>query len=344
MSISLVCPSCQARLQAPDTALGRNRRCPACKTKVKVAAPAPEAAPKSEIYEDLEILEDPAAAGSGDFEIVSEEDVVEEVEGEGDPCEKSRLLTLREIYVEADEQNDDAPGTPNVYTLYDVAEDRRAGYAHEVQGAHKGVRSCRIEVTEGKDDLRVLTVWPVPNDPDAVVVIIDGAGKVAGAFKRKRLTPSTKSLWVSDHEGEGVFKLVPGADAGCCIFQDAEGSEVGEVLTESAYKGKAKVRWFRRGAGRYVRFRKAFDGRPRDKLLLLAAALGLDFVETEELQAEEEASKPEPARPRAKRRKRAKSKRGSGAGPEVKDYVAGAWKVFKMARKVSKFVSNDDDD
>jgi hypothetical protein len=317
MPIPLICPSCKAKLQAPDAALGRVLKCPACKGEVKVivaapapapkpAAPAPNPAAKApaaaqkkaadpadsevfEDFEDFEVVEDkPAGDGSKDFEIVGDEETVEDVEeveaveDEGDACERSQLLALREIHLEPGEDNDDDPATPNVYTLYDVEEDRRAGYAHEVQAGGKGARSSRIEVTEGKDDFLVLTVRPAPKDKDAMIEILDGDGKPAGTFKRKPMTPSTKSLWVADHEGEGVFKLVPDPDGGCVVFEGAEGEKVGDVMTESAYEGKKKVRWFRRGWGRYVRFKKALDGRPRDKLLLLAAAVGLDFLETED--------------------------------------------------------------
>ncbi|MFO1020940.1 MAG: hypothetical protein U0903_09620 [Planctomycetales bacterium] len=42
MAIRIVCPSCQKKLNAPDTVRGKSVRCPGCQTKIKVPEDAPE--------------------------------------------------------------------------------------------------------------------------------------------------------------------------------------------------------------------------------------------------------------------------------------------------------------
>jgi len=129
----------------------------------------------------------------------------------------------------------------------------------------------------------VLTVRPSPKFLDTTIEILDAHDEVAGTFKRKPLSAaSRKPLWIEDRDGERRLKVVPDPDKGGCLFQTAEGRSLGEVLTESAYEGKKRMRWFRRGDGRYVLFKKDLDARPRDKLLLLGAALGIDLLEVED--------------------------------------------------------------
>jgi uncharacterized Tic20 family protein len=45
MPIVIACPSCKAKLKAPDTAVGKNVKCPGCGTAMTVPAPAAAAAP-----------------------------------------------------------------------------------------------------------------------------------------------------------------------------------------------------------------------------------------------------------------------------------------------------------
>src|SRR5262245_29908811 len=48
MPIALTCPSCSARLNAPDTAAGKRIKCPKC----QAVCPVPPAAPAFEVVED----------------------------------------------------------------------------------------------------------------------------------------------------------------------------------------------------------------------------------------------------------------------------------------------------
>src|SRR5262245_47400178 len=44
MPIQITCPGCQAKLRAPDTAVGKKTKCPKCQTIVSVPAAGSEAA------------------------------------------------------------------------------------------------------------------------------------------------------------------------------------------------------------------------------------------------------------------------------------------------------------
>src|SRR5262245_11675410 len=50
MPISVVCPSCSAKLGAPDAAAGKKVKCPKCQGSIVV--PAPKAKPDFEVVED----------------------------------------------------------------------------------------------------------------------------------------------------------------------------------------------------------------------------------------------------------------------------------------------------
>lgn len=101
MPIPLCCPSCQARLTAPDKAIGRMLPCPACKTKLFVAPPeksSPPAAVRDEVAvkpsptelgpKDFENLQDEATElGPEDFEDFDQEPAAKETEDEDFDCE-----------------------------------------------------------------------------------------------------------------------------------------------------------------------------------------------------------------------------------------------------------------
>jgi len=57
MPIAVVCPSCKAKLKAPEALIGKSVKCPGCATAVLIKAPAQAAAkvaPKKPIVEDVE--------------------------------------------------------------------------------------------------------------------------------------------------------------------------------------------------------------------------------------------------------------------------------------------------
>jgi hypothetical protein len=59
MPITLICPSCSARLKAPETAVGKTVKCPKCGLSMAVTAPAE---PPSDVVETVfEVEEQPAA-------------------------------------------------------------------------------------------------------------------------------------------------------------------------------------------------------------------------------------------------------------------------------------------
>jgi hypothetical protein len=55
MPFTVVCPSCSARIKAPDTAVGKTVKCPKCSNSMIISAPAPEPAP--EVAEPVEVVE-----------------------------------------------------------------------------------------------------------------------------------------------------------------------------------------------------------------------------------------------------------------------------------------------
>ena len=41
MPVTVVCPSCSARIKAPDTAIGKTVKCPKCASTMMIGAPEP---------------------------------------------------------------------------------------------------------------------------------------------------------------------------------------------------------------------------------------------------------------------------------------------------------------
>jgi len=57
MPFTVVCPSCSARIKAPDTAVGKTVKCPKCSNPMIISASAPE--PTPEVVEPVEVVESP---------------------------------------------------------------------------------------------------------------------------------------------------------------------------------------------------------------------------------------------------------------------------------------------
>src|SRR4051812_20408250 len=64
MPISMQCPQCGKKLNAPDTAAGKRARCPQCKTIVTL--PSPGAPPPAEEVFDAEPVQAPAPVPAQD--------------------------------------------------------------------------------------------------------------------------------------------------------------------------------------------------------------------------------------------------------------------------------------
>src|SRR5437870_3534086 len=98
MPILVVCPSCSAKLRAPDAIAGRKIKCPKCGTRVVVPTPARESAPP------------PTPAKGWGFEAIEKEVPADATQGLAEPTgAKGMPDWLREAREPAAEATDREP-------------------------------------------------------------------------------------------------------------------------------------------------------------------------------------------------------------------------------------------
>jgi hypothetical protein len=117
MPLVIACPSCKAKLKAPDNAVGKAVKCPSCGTAIAVKAPAgvPDNVPATSRQ----------AAGSkaprrtepnDDYEVVEEDDRSQRSKGRSEPEEDDRPRKSTRARDEDDEPDDeDRPSKPTAY-------------------------------------------------------------------------------------------------------------------------------------------------------------------------------------------------------------------------------------
>jgi hypothetical protein len=168
MPFAFTCPSCQARLKAPDDSVGRVVVCPHCKGPLIIARPAdpppapapafnmeiPEEEPaKGAVYEDFEVVgdadededepyEDLEVEQEGGAEDIPEvlpataEDLPEVLPaGEAGPYADSELLRPSRLFIKgrAGDAADLIVSAANSYSLFELDTRRKVGEAVEVQ-------------------------------------------------------------------------------------------------------------------------------------------------------------------------------------------------------------------
>jgi hypothetical protein len=291
MAISLPCPVCNATLKAPDAAAGRTLQCPGCLTPVLIPGRLPppnKPAQKEEILDAVAVAED-------------ELDVLEEVDdgGEleevvpvtaGDLLGDSRLLRQREITIRARKYDIGAKYIDQDLRDYDLClpeGGKRLGRAREVRDA--GTQAARLlgfgqfaskylEICEGPDAELLATIRraPMPMGLKQALEICDADDRALGLFERSTWGALLQeSVWITSPSGrKKILQMKPQLSRGRCLFLTPGGRPAAElVLAEQGIR----VHWVKRDASSYhLRFRPALDDRPRDKLLCLAVALGLE--------------------------------------------------------------------
>jgi hypothetical protein len=343
MPFAFTCPSCKARLKAPDQAVGCVLACPYCKSPIVIRCsvnaqpPAPKTAPDAvqpaspqapapPVVPSLEIREDTPAVGTSyeDFEVVGDADDEDEpyedleIEQEGGraedipevlpvtsediptvlpagPYADSELLRLSRLFIKgrAGGAAEVFVSSPNSYALYDPAARKKVGEANEVQdGAltamHSLIRgskawtTARIEVCEGRDNVLLFSVRRPPHLWTSRVEILGPEDEPLGYFTWKAFSRLlSQPFLIHDADGGLALQMRPEFMRGRLDFQDMRGRYLGNMMTEAAYLKRVKLTWVPRGGSYYVTFAPPLAGRPRDKLLLLGAALGLDLIDTE---------------------------------------------------------------
>ncbi len=328
MPFAFTCPSCQARLKAPDDSVGRVLACPYCKGPLIVKQPASPPQPPAPAL-NLEIPEDEPAKGDAyeDFEVVGDAEEDDEpyedleIEQEGGAAddipevlpasiedvpevlpagpaglyEGSELLRLPRLFIQggAGSAADLIVSSPNSYDFYEPDTRRWLGEAAEVQdGAltamHSLIRgskawtTARIEVCEGRDRVVLFSVRRPPHLWTSRVEILGPEDEPLGYFTWKAFSRLlSKPFPIHDADGRLALKMRPQFLRGRLDFLDARGRYLGNMMTEGAYLGRMKIDWVSRGGSYYVTFGPRLERRPRDKLLLLGAALGLDLIDSE---------------------------------------------------------------
>jgi hypothetical protein len=105
MPISVVCPKCSAKLNAPDAAAGKNVKCPKCQAAIAVPAPLPlEEAPDFEVVDEAPPAKKPAPAAKPAVRPVAKARVEEDDEDEEQPRKKRAKAADDE-----DDEEDDQP-------------------------------------------------------------------------------------------------------------------------------------------------------------------------------------------------------------------------------------------
>jgi hypothetical protein len=355
MPFAFTCPSCQARLKAPDHAVGCVVGCPHCKSPLIVTrpvSPPPSPGPAPGAIQlalpegpapafSMEIRQDEPVKGGDyqDFEIVGDaEDEDEpyedlEIEQEGSAGEDipevlpatsediptvlpagkaaqgqereqagaaglyadSELLRLPRLFIEGRAGNaaDLFVSAPNSYDFYEPDTRQKVGEASEVQdGAltamHSLIRgskawtTARIEVCEGRDHVLLFSVRRPPHLWTSRVEILSPEDEPLGYFTWKAFSRLlSQPFLIHDAGGRLVLQMRPEFLRGRLNFFDMRGRYLGNMMTEAAYLGRVKIAWVPRGGSYYVTFGARLERRPRHKLLLLGAALGLDLIDTE---------------------------------------------------------------
>ncbi len=227
------------------------------------------------------------------LEEVFDADDLEEVlpVGTGDLLAESRLLDQREIYIHARKYNIAEKVTARDLRDYDLClpdGGKRLGRGREVRDA--GVQAARLsgmghlvskrfEIRESPDDELLATIRraPMPLALQRTLEVCDGGGRPIGRFAMPTWgAVAGEPSWISSPSGDKrilQMKLQPSRRR--YLFLTPADRPAAELVHEEQ---GLRINWggIRVASSYYLRFRPSLDGRPRDKLLCLAVALGLE--------------------------------------------------------------------
>jgi hypothetical protein len=258
---------------------------------------------EEELFTDFEVVEDDADELEEVQAIDEEElDTLEEVDADDledvlpaevdDILAGSRLLAQREIHIRA--------------RKYDIAEKlidqdlrdyelclpdggKRLGRGRENRDA--GTQVARLflnsgwvpkylEIREGREGELLGVVRRPPLTPGLINVkhtlfIRDCEDRAIGRFERTTWAVLRhKPLWITDPQGKKkILQMKPNLSRWRYLFLTPSDKLLAELVLEEQ---RIRVHWVSLDASSYyLRFKPALDGRPREKLLCLAVAMGL---------------------------------------------------------------------
>ncbi len=119
MPLVISCPSCKAKLKAPDNAIGKAVKCPGCGSAIAVKAPAgaPNTVPAAPRQAAAAKAPPRRPAPEDDYEVVEEEEEVQAPRGKGrpEPDEDDRPRKPVKSRADDDDLDEDRPSKPNAY-------------------------------------------------------------------------------------------------------------------------------------------------------------------------------------------------------------------------------------
>jgi len=136
----------------------------------------------------------------------------------------------------------------------------------------------RIEVLEGRDQELVLTVKRPPSMWNSKAEIFDNDDELVGSFEIHPFSAlMSQPVWIRDHRDKKVAKMKALWMQGKCLYSTPDDKKLCETMIQAVYEQRIVVRWAPRGGSFYITFTKLADQKPRQKLLLLGVALGVDL-------------------------------------------------------------------
>jgi hypothetical protein len=302
MPISVTCPSCAAKLQAPEAAVGRKVKCPKCQTPVPVQAgkgaalTAKASAAKPSAVKAVAAKPPPSkTAPTRPTKAAPVEPAVPSVEdaGEGAAWERSTLLQHNEWTFK--EQGWLRINVKNRhFQLYKAATKDIIGYADEkASGFFLALRALNnlgkwlpttVEVRDEPDGPLLLSIRKIniPLLPWTDIEIYDDQRQKLGYFRTK-IFSLLGGFWLYDAEGKEVAEVK--AKLGMpprYLFLTKDGRELGSVGNEAVTKAaESKKVQFTVTVGRpSLRLKVApeMENELKIKALMLATVLAFEFT------------------------------------------------------------------
>jgi hypothetical protein len=252
----------------------------------------------AEVVEDEEVWVNPEEDEGEELDVVENDDDIPEVVPAGTlgdelevveedcPDVSFRLLQLPRLHVRS---QSGMFSMTNAYDLVNPKTKKKVGEALEQpETAQQLMRvfvssnltTTKIAVYDGRD--LMMTIRRAPYFMTAKAEIFDADEEKLGAFEIRPFSALTgKPLWITDPDDKQLIKLEMKLFSGRRYFRNRKSVLLAEWVHETTYEKKLiKFKLAPRGNSFYLIWQKAVDERPRDKLLILGASLGLDLFQT----------------------------------------------------------------